>query len=90
LAVSCRLAIKLGSGLEYNGGNSPSSGLVAILLGLRICNKLDVYGFSLRVSSFALVVPPDSFPSDADDAYKCGSSTELHWKVPQVSLLSTK
>uniref|UniRef100_A0A7S1X5M5 Uncharacterized protein n=1 Tax=Tetraselmis chuii TaxID=63592 RepID=A0A7S1X5M5_9CHLO len=34
--------------MEYNGGNSPSSGLVAILLGLRICNKLNVYGFSLR------------------------------------------
>lgn len=45
-----RLAIKLGSGLEYNGGNSPSSGLVSVLLGMQMCKKVDVYGFSLRVS----------------------------------------
>eukprot|EP00873_Tetraselmis_striata_P046279 jgi/Tetstr1/466543/TSEL_011047.t1 len=48
LVEHARLAIKLGSGLEYNGGNSPSSGLVSVLLGLQMCKKVDVYGFSLR------------------------------------------
>mmetsp|Transcript_27712 Transcript_27712/g.65817 ORF Transcript_27712/g.65817 Transcript_27712/m.65817 type:complete len:197 (-) Transcript_27712:6-596(-) len=46
-----RNGVEEGLGVEFQGGDSPSSGFLAILLMLQLCTKPRIYGFSFGESS---------------------------------------
>jgi hypothetical protein len=47
LLHSFRAGFQEATGLFYRGGNSPSSGLVAIQIASQMCSSVDIYGFAL-------------------------------------------
>lgn len=50
LLQSAREGIQEGLGLQLKGGNSPSSGFVALHTALHMCEEVNVFGFSIGVS----------------------------------------
>jgi len=47
MLASFRAGFEEATGLVFRGGNSPSSGLVAIQIARQMCTSVDIYGFAL-------------------------------------------
>eukprot|EP00873_Tetraselmis_striata_P020662 jgi/Tetstr1/440926/TSEL_029196.t2 len=47
LLAAAREGIQEGLGLKFRGGNSPSSGFIALHTALQVCDKVNVFGFTI-------------------------------------------
>lgn len=47
MLASFRAGFEEATGLVFRGGNSPSSGMVAIQIASQLCSSVDIYGFAL-------------------------------------------